>query len=148
MATMEVRDAGGSVVTIEKPLVPGRSNAAGSRPVVLSSEDKAVLDSADTKLGAISGKLNRPGTGTSSSVTSVATDATILAANADRKGATVFNESTATLRLLVAAGTSSATNYTVKLLAGAYYEVPFGYTGVIKGIWDAANGAARVTEFT
>ena len=31
-----------------------------------------------------------------------------------------------------------------------YYEVPFGYTGQLTGIWatDPGDGAARVTEIT
>jgi hypothetical protein len=43
MATIDVKDAAGSTVAIEKPLVPGRAAAASSRPVALSNEDKAVL---------------------------------------------------------------------------------------------------------
>jgi hypothetical protein len=34
------------------------------------------------------------------------------------------------------------------MVADAYYEVPFGYTGRIDGIWASANGNARVTEMT
>jgi hypothetical protein len=44
--------------------------------------------------------------------------------------------------------TAATTSYTVKMVGGAYYEVPFGYTGVIDGIWDSATGAARMTELT
>jgi len=36
----------------------------------------------------------------------------------------------------------------VQMGAGAYYEVPFGYTGALKGIWASATGAARITELT
>lgn len=86
-------------------------------------------------------------TGTQSSVASSASDVTILAANTARYGATVFNDSTAILYLLVGAGTSSATVHTVQLQAGDYYEVPYGYTGILKGIWASATGSARVTEF-
>jgi hypothetical protein len=44
MATIDVKDAGGSTVAIEKPLAPGRAAASASRPVALSTEDKAALD--------------------------------------------------------------------------------------------------------
>lgn len=44
MATINVKDAAGSTVAIEKPLTPGRAAAASSRPIALSTEDKAVLD--------------------------------------------------------------------------------------------------------
>lgn len=45
MATINVLDAAGSTVAIEKPLVPGRAAAGSSRPVVLSTEDYAALTS-------------------------------------------------------------------------------------------------------
>ncbi len=37
MATIDVKDAAGATVAIEKPLAPGRGAAAASRPVALSS---------------------------------------------------------------------------------------------------------------
>lgn len=92
-------------------------------------------------------------TGTQSSVNDTNADATILAANTSRKGATIFNDSTSILYLLLASGTASATNFSVRVKASGFYELPpmqgGVYTGVIKGIWSAdASGAARVTEFT
>jgi hypothetical protein len=78
-----------------------------------------------------------------SSITSV----TILGTNSGRKGACIYNDSTSAVYVLFGA-TASATVFTVKLAAGAYYEVPFGYTGIITGIWVTANGNARVTEIT
>ena len=32
------------------------------------------------------------------------------------------------------------------MLAGAYYEIPFGYTGIITGIWASVTGGLNVTE--
>jgi hypothetical protein len=88
-------------------------------------------------------------TGTASAVSDAASDTTILASNAARYGATIWNDSTADLYLLLANATASATNATVKLPADSYYELPFGYTGIVKGIWSTnASGSARVTEFT
>lgn len=92
-------------------------------------------------------------TGTITSVAGSASDGTILAANTGRKGAAIFNDSAAILYLALASGTSSASNYTVQLAPGGYYEVPVSrdgtiYTGVIKGIWASATGNARVTEFS
>lgn len=91
-------------------------------------------------------------TGVGASVAASATVVTLLAANASRKGATIYNDSaTEVLSVFLGAG-ASATQFTVKLAAGAsiggYYEVPYGYTGVITGIWTAAVGNARVTELT
>jgi hypothetical protein len=73
----------------------------------------------------------------------------ILASNSSRLGATIYNDSTAALYLLLASGSASATNFTVKVAADGYYEVPFGYTGAIDGVWASnASGNARVTEFS
>lgn len=48
MATMNVLDAAGATVAVEKPLAPGRAAAAASRPVALSTEDKSALDAVAT----------------------------------------------------------------------------------------------------
>lgn len=88
-------------------------------------------------------------TATLSNVASSATNVTILASNASRKQATVFNDSTQILYLKFGT-TASNTSYTVQLAAGAYYELPGVrvYTGEIDGLWASANGNARVTELT
>jgi hypothetical protein len=66
MATMDVKDAGGSTVSIEKPLAPGRAAAASSRPVVLSTEDLAAIGAtnetapaSDTASSGLNGRLQR-----------------------------------------------------------------------------------------
>lgn len=87
-------------------------------------------------------------TGTQSIVAAAVADTAILATNANRKGATVYNDSTAIMYLLVASGAASTTVYTAQLIGGAYYEVPFGYTGQIRGYWATATGNARITEFS
>ena len=82
------------------------------------------------------------------SVTGAASDTQIIGANANRLGVAIYNDSTASLYLLFANATASATDYTVKLAGSGYIEAPYDYTGVVKGIWSSATGAARVTEFT
>ncbi|WP_398469666.1 hypothetical protein [Tardiphaga sp.] len=59
MATIDVKDAGGSVVPIEKPLAPGRAAAALSRPVALSTEDKASVDAISTALSTLGNYLDQ-----------------------------------------------------------------------------------------
>lgn len=86
-------------------------------------------------------------TGTSSNVSGSATSVTILAANTNRLGATIFNDSSANLYLKLGA-TASTTSFAVKLYPDGYFEVPANYSGIINGIWDSATGAARVTEIT
>ena len=88
----------------------------------------------------------RAATATPSNVASSASSVTILASNANRLGATVFNDSTQVLYLLFGSGTASATNYSVQMATLTYFEVPFEFTGQLTGIWASANGAARVTE--
>ena len=98
-----------------------------------------------------------------STVTRVAANAanvTLLAANANRHGATICNHSIKTLYIKlgatanIGAGTESFTVILVPVDAtndiGGYYEVPFNYTGRIDGIWSAAdaNGEALVDEIT
>jgi len=90
-----------------------------------------------------------PSPATSSARTSVlgssAGTQTLLNSNSLRRGATIFNNSNA--NLFLALGPNAATNnFTTKLGAGIYYEVPFNYTGIITGIWDGNNGNAQITE--
>jgi hypothetical protein len=82
-------------------------------------------------------------------VAAIASDTIILAANAARRGASVYNSDANPLQLLLAAGTAGATNFTIQLATNTYFEVPFGYTGVLKGIWTVVGlGAAQVTEYS
>lgn len=90
-------------------------------------------------------------TATSATLANVAysaTNVTLLASNSSRKMCTIFNDATVALYIKMGA-TASATSFTVKVLAGGYWEMPtIGYTGIIDGIWDAAgSGAARVTSY-
>lgn len=93
----------------------------------------------------------RPATSAQSTVANSASSVTVLAANAARKGATIFNDDTAstgaTLKIKLGA-TASASSFTYAIAPQGYYEVPFGYTGIIDGIASAATGNARVTELT
>jgi hypothetical protein len=86
-------------------------------------------------------------TSTSSTVAAATTSGTVLAANSSRKGATIWNNSTANLYIDFDSA-ASASDFAVKISAGGYYEMPFSYTGIISGIWDAANGNALVRELT
>lgn len=85
-----------------------------------------------------------------SSVASSASSVAILAANNQRKGATVYNTDANALHLRLDGGTATTTTgFNVKLDLDEYFEVPFGYTGAISGIWAAdGTGAANVAEFT
>lgn len=86
-------------------------------------------------------------TGTITSVAGSTSTGVLLASNASRKFATFYNESTAVLYLATAA-TSTTSAYTVQVPASGFYEFSTNYTGVISGIWAAANGNVRITEFS
>jgi hypothetical protein len=110
------------------------------------------VDSGDADAGTIrTVNADRAGTATLSNVASSATNVTVLAANASRKAAALYNDSTSAVNVKFGA-TASSTSYTVRMLAGAYYELPVSngvvYQGIIDGIWDSANGSMRVTELT
>lgn len=90
----------------------------------------------------------RSATGTKSAVASATGSTTILLANAARKGATITNTDANALYLDLSGGTASSTNFSVSIAANGYYEVPFGYAGLITGAWAAdGSGSALVTEF-
>ena len=69
----------------------------------------------------------------------------LLDANPNRIGATLYLESGSALFLKL--GSSAGTfDYTVQMIGSAYYEVPYGYSGTISGIWQFAGGSVQVTE--
>ncbi|MEH2287173.1 hypothetical protein [Nostoc sp.] len=86
-------------------------------------------------------------TSTPTSVDAATTSNIILAANSNRVGATIWNNSTANLYIEFGATTTTSA-FVAKISPGGYYELPFRYIGVISGIWDAANGKALVRELT
>lgn len=142
-----------------------RIRGGGSAVVYLSSTVMTIQGSPGTSVsfavftGVCPPSWGTPGTGgsgggttsstaTRSTVAASVTAVDLAAANANRKGLTILNDSTATLYVALGAG-ATATDCTA-ILPGSmsYYEVPAGYTGQVTGIWSAASGAARVTELT
>ena len=121
----------------------GTGNLAGITGVV-HIDDNAGSVTVD---GSVTAVTDKSGTATLTSVPSSATSVTLLAANSGRKGATIYNDSTQNLYVKFGT-TASNTSFTLIMVPASYYEVPFQYTGRIDGIWAAANGNARVTEFT
>jgi hypothetical protein len=137
MATIDVKDASGATVTVAKLADTGQQAKAGSLPVALASDDSLLV------------LVTAPTAGAITSVTSTTSDQTLLASNASRKGAYVYNDSTQVLYLALANVTASSTNFTQKMAAGdAFSLAPGSYTGAIKGLWASANGAVRVTEWS
>jgi hypothetical protein len=96
-------------------------------------------------MGRFGQKPSYPQVATTSTVAGSASSVQLLNNNGGRKGATIYNDSTALLYVKLGT-TASTSDFTVKMQADQYYEVPFGYTGKIDGIWASATGNARLTE--
>jgi hypothetical protein len=90
----------------------------------------------------------KPSTSVTSSVAASLTNVNVLASNANRLGATVYNESSAGFLYLKLGAVAGTTDYTIRMLPLSYYEVPFGYTGQIDALWSQTGGAARIDELT
>lgn len=164
-AAQPVTDNAGSL-TVDAPVgtpvfvrLSDGSSAIATLPVSLAANQSVnvaqingvtpLMGAGATGTGAQRTTESGTGTGTQSSIAGTITaNTTILAANAARMGASVYNDSTAVLTLLVGAGTQSATVFTLKMAANSHYEVPFRYTGIITGSWASATGSARVMEYS
>lgn len=87
-------------------------------------------------------------TPTTTSVASSATSVTILAANANRKGFSISNVSTAKLYLSFT-NPATTTNAWIEVPAGAFLllDQQLIVSNAIYGIWASANGTAQVTEY-
>lgn len=108
------------------------------------------IDTTPAAIGSVAvSAMPASSTATLANVAGSASSVTVLAANSNRKGAVIHNDSTAILYLKFGA-TASTTSFTYKLNGGETFEtaMPVVYTGIIDGIWASATGAARVTELT
>jgi hypothetical protein len=85
-------------------------------------------------------------TATHYAVNAAVTSTALLAANLDRRGASLFNTSTSRLYVKLSA-TATTTDFTFWLEPGGYFEMPFDYVGVVSGIWTAANGNVLIAEY-
>ncbi len=195
MTIISVKDATGAAQDIQAPLAPGRADAAASKPVVLSTEDKAAVDAVATALGApadaaastdtaavgllalVKRVLQGITTGLSSlaalveklpatlgvkaataslsvvhaqgaladrsgTITAGGTAQQLAAANAARLGLLVQNLSTGDLWLNML-GTATASQPSLLLAAGAYWESPVGFGAVgAVSIFGATTGQA------
>lgn len=132
MATIDVRDARGTVVPLEKPLPPGRVAATLSRPVALSVEDNALLQSIASPPAIF---VNRSGTIASGGVAQ-----TLAAANAARRGLLIQNVSVTDL-WVSAVGAAGATQPSTWLPSGSYLEFPaYGVPKTAISIYGATTG--------
>ena len=154
-ARIILTDTSGRIINVGT--VATGSTAQGNPQLIAGSDSNKVVRGVLTDTGGAvvvtsTGSLptvNMPisTTATLSNVASSASSVTLLASNTLRRGATIYNDSTQVCFVKFGT-TASNTSFTVRLASQDYYEVPFGYTGRIDGIWASANGNARVTEIT
>ena len=84
-----------------------------------------------------------------SSVTSAATNTVLLASNASRRQAVLYNDCDKAVYVKLGT-TASSTSFSYRLQPNQTLELPTPvYTGAIDGIWDSSpTGSMRVTEIT
>ena len=81
------------------------------------------------------------------SVNAATANTALLAANASRKAAYIYNNGGANLYLAYG-NTASTIAFTVKIAAYGFFELPATpvWQGAISAIWDSASGSAQITE--
>lgn len=120
--------------------VLGQNTMANSTPIVIASNQSSIPVTA-----------GKSATSTITNLAASAINQTLLVANALRNGATIYNSSTTAILYVKLGLVASAIDYSLQIQFNGYYEVPFGYTGNISGIWVAVtgiSGAALVNEIT
>jgi hypothetical protein len=116
----------------------GQKTMAASLPVVLASDQSAIPVSFT------------PSASTASAVTQVAGSlvvVTLQALNAARKGLTLYNDGNQAWYVKLGAA-ATLTSFTAQIPRNGYYEVPFGWTGIVTGIQAVAANFLYVTELT
>jgi hypothetical protein len=120
----------------------------------LSSIDGKIPASLGVKApsGSISVVQSFAATSTITNVASSATSVILLVANNDRKTVIIVNDSASDLYIVLNASAASTTNFSIFLPARVGNTPSFAtfngddYSGEIRGIWNSANGFARITE--
>lgn len=146
------------------------SLAAAQSTVKLSKEDKDLLQAITDALGELTGggvikvapvdsakaELNyqAPANASVTPVSDAAVSTNVMPSNPNRKGGTLYNDSTSAAFCMEDEGTVSSSNFAFKMDPFGLYILPMNnggpYTDDIKCIWvtDTASGAMRVGEKT
>lgn len=122
------------------------SAPAGTEYALLT---RPIPSGTQTVAGTVTANPAQPATGTVTNFVAAATNATLKASNASRKGLLIYNNSTAATMYLKFAATATLADFSTKIPPGGYYELPQPvYTGIVDCIWDIASGSAQVTEMS
>jgi len=128
-----------TLATLGRSVIVGKTTGGGGGYVNVKVNPSGALAVENTPATATTG------TTTTASVTN--SNTTVLASNDSRRGATIYNEGSVDCYVKLGS-TASATSYTLKMITDGYYEVPFGYTGIITGITASGTATLRVSELT
>lgn len=84
---------------------------------------------------------------TRTSVAASITSVLIIAANTNRKGLKLYNDSASGVLFIGYGSAVTDSDFTLAIPTGSLFElaVPM-FTGAIHGLWSAADGAVRITE--
>jgi hypothetical protein len=131
-----------------------QATAANLNATVVGSGTAGTPSAGVVSVQGVSGGTRIPvltDTSSTANITSVAgstSNTSILAVNANRVLATIFNGTNKTMYLALGT-TASTTSYTIQLAQNAYWELPLSYTGAISAVWaSGVSGNALVTELT
>lgn len=92
--------------------------------------------------------VNITATATRTTVEATTSDVLLLVANTSRIGAFIYNNSDAALLLGLGPVPVSTSDFMNLIPAQSGFEIPFNFTGELRGIWLAATGEAYITELT
>ncbi len=121
--------------------------------VALTDESGTKIDFSATNAVPISGSISavpqHPATSSATRPTTVtsSTSQMILAANANRQGAIVFNEGGALMYVLLGSP-ATASFYSYQMASLSTLELPFGYVGAVSGICASGTAQPMATELT
>jgi len=132
---------GGTAVGSANPLQVTLANT-GANATAVKVDGSSVTQPVS---GTVTINNSQGATVTQSTFTSTTASTSLVAASANRKTLTVFNEGAGTLYVSVGA-TCTTTAYQVRLSAGDYWECPSNQTSLAHTAVFATAGNARVTE--
>lgn len=142
-ANQSVSGTVGASIIGSVPVTGSIAALQGTNPWVVTGSVQAVQ--VGTQITSILSQTT--GTSSTYAVKSSVTAVSIMAANANRRGGTIFNN-TSTMSFVQLGTVVTSSLYTLKMADQGYYELPFGYTGVVGGITASNAGIWTVTEFT
>ena len=141
-----IKDASGNIVPVDGYTPTGGTDV---RQAVVVGDAATLNTLAVAADGSLAVREVVPSTATRTTWTTSGTAATILASSPTRTGFSIFNGSNATVYLGLGTVNPGASNFSVKLDAGSYYEAPFRYRGEVRA-WATGSlgGLLQVTELS